>query len=612
MRKDKRYTRAELESVRRADLQSLYKTHGLKGANKTTNLLIDDLLELFDTPAFISRTTSSTGGTSSSSSTIASKPSSSIPSRLSKPSAATKNASSPRKHGHGRPAPYPRKLNTIETQIPPGKAPIRTRDAKPRRSDKSSAKEVVDNAPPVLTLESHRDQRADTAEIPTEDAPMIAGPSKSKSPSLPRSPPYDIAATLSSLQDRLHRLEMQNNHLMQSLDAKDKKLQINLTAAEQRWEARLASERAEWEQRFIKLEETLHNIAGPSSARRVVSFADHQQRDGVLGKRGLEASSSSSTKRSTADSKRPRIDPHGGPNGSSVHIPTFESAPTADSPGPHTPPPSHQGILPDMSKTPIVGPEYFANGPHPDSRLEDLPYPIFATTPRPSEPQSPTTDAPPSASRHRTALPSKGVLTPGRRRPTDAAPVSTSRAVSDAHKELSTITEESTDAVRLGRVRQSSGTPGPLLGPVLRGEGLPGSPRQLSASPSIPGDREGFSYTPFPPVPKSSSRGSRVVESKRPTTPPRQVIHSKGNSSSPAQDYMEVALQTNDPALKASHIGPDISPSAYATPSHRTMLGTETYRDTRFGDVPVMSWGTPSVDLGTGTPRTSLGRSAAP
>ena len=362
----------------------------------------------------------------------------------------------------------------------------------------------------------------------------------------------------------------------------------------------MAAERAEWQRRLAKLEDSLQNMPGPSRHQRTVSFADEPA---VLVKRGADASSTSS-KRSTIDhlSKRPRVESNPVRTPSPV-IPSVSTLP------PQTPPPSHQGIAPDMSKTPVVDPEFFAHGPTPGSRrkssqvVETLPYPIFATTPKPSEPRSPTTDAPPSASRSRTAVQPKGILTPGRKRPSDAAPVSTSRAVSDAHKELSTITEEAADAGPSHR-RLPSESSGPLLGPALtRAES---SEPRLSASPSIPGGN-GFSYTPFPPVPRSSSLRS-MSPTDRPSTPPRQRQRQRSQlSSSPSRKYLEIATYGLESAKDAS--GATQSPSAFATPGHRTMLGTETYRDTRFGDVPVMSWGTPSVDLGTGmTPRGSLGR----
>ncbi|WVQ85717.1 hypothetical protein IAT38_007883 [Cryptococcus sp. DSM 104549] len=46
------YTRDELKSLRRADLQSLYKMHCLKGANGTNAVLIDSLVEYFASPAY--------------------------------------------------------------------------------------------------------------------------------------------------------------------------------------------------------------------------------------------------------------------------------------------------------------------------------------------------------------------------------------------------------------------------------------------------------------------------------------------------------------------------------------------------------------------------------
>ena len=239
---------------------------------------------------------------------------------------------------------------------------------------------------------------------------------------------------------------------------------------------------------------------------------------------------------------------------------------------PRTPSPSRQGAMPDKSASPSVGSDFFANPPRfsgmskKKSRvgpIGELPYPIFATTPRPSEPTSPTTDAPPSTIRGRNAVPS--MLTPGRHRAEPAT-----RAVSDAHKELSTITESHES--RTGRNRTPSATPTPAyLGPELSSS--TGTPTRLSPSPSI-GDL-------YPPHPLSNGRRSGPPSRHRP-------------SSSPARDYMDVAL----------HGFPDTadSPSGHATPGHRTMLGTERYRDTRFGDVPVFQWGTPSVDLGPLTP----------
>ncbi|KIR30620.1 hypothetical protein I309_00758 [Cryptococcus deuterogattii LA55] len=46
------YTREELKSLRRADLQTLYKLHNLKGANGTNATLINTLVEYFTSPAY--------------------------------------------------------------------------------------------------------------------------------------------------------------------------------------------------------------------------------------------------------------------------------------------------------------------------------------------------------------------------------------------------------------------------------------------------------------------------------------------------------------------------------------------------------------------------------
>ncbi|WVF70992.1 hypothetical protein IAT40_005788 [Kwoniella sp. CBS 6097] len=52
--KERPYSREELKSVRRADLQSLFKVHGLKGANATTSVLIESLVEYFASPTYLS------------------------------------------------------------------------------------------------------------------------------------------------------------------------------------------------------------------------------------------------------------------------------------------------------------------------------------------------------------------------------------------------------------------------------------------------------------------------------------------------------------------------------------------------------------------------------
>jgi hypothetical protein len=225
---------------------------------------------------------------------------------------------------------------------------------------------------------------------------------------------------------------------------------------------------------------------------------------------------------------------------------------------PRTPDPSHQGILDDMSRTPGVG---FA--------VAGSSYPVFATTPKPAEPRSPTLDAPPSASRQRAwssnSMPK--MLTPGRKR--TAAEVAP-RAVSQAHMDLTTITES--DEAPLQFRRQVT----PVLFPPCRSRDRTTTPPRLSPSPSI--TERAFQHPTYP------SRGSSLV----PQGPrPRQT-------STPAREYMDVALHGLPNPIE--------SPSSFITPGHRTILGTERYRDTRFGDIPSLSWGSPSVDFGSATP----------
>lgn len=237
---------------------------------------------------------------------------------------------------------------------------------------------------------------------------------------------------------------------------------------------------------------------------------------------------------------------------------------------PHTPSPSHQGIADDMSRTPGVG----------DS-ITGLPYPIFATTPKPGEPHSPTLDAPPSASRPRawssSSLPK--MLTPGRKR-VEPAP----RAVSQAHMDLTTITE-SDEAPVMRRLHTPPVLP-PLYPASLSRDGTITPPR-LSPSPSITESR--FQHPVLP------TRGSSLVPTG--TAGPSARMR---KASTPAREYMEVALHGLG--------GASDSPRAQVTPSHRTILGTERYRDTRFGDIPVLSWGSPGVDFGPATPQVNLGR----
>ena len=429
-------------------------------------------------------------------------------------------------------------------------------------------------------------------------------------------------------------------------------------------------------------------MARPSKHRRAVSFADEPEPSRASGKRSAEMAEvrggtgidisalgivprDSGEGRTDADTslpafKRPRLaDPEASTEECHLRTPSPDS--TAEHPiPPQTPPPSHQGIPPDNSKTPVIDSDFFAHPPtfvkstarshrRTLSEQADLPYPFFATTPKPSEPRSPTTDAPASASRQRTTMSQVPtvMLTPGRKRTQGVAPMSTSRAVSDAHKELSTITEEvagpagpsSTEtgtatatATAPTRDRVSSadfGTPSRMFGPALssRGTSVPISPPRLSPSPSI-GEREAFTYTPFPPVPRRDS-ASLAAEIHRATPQATPMSHSALGPSmfgaeivaprtpprrpmtmplSPGQEYMDLALHglpsptpaRTRPSSGGAGMMEDESPSAFATPGHRTLLGTERYRDTRFGDAPVLSWGTPSVDLGANTPRTSF------
>jgi hypothetical protein len=60
---------------------------------------------------------------------------------------------------------------------------------------------------------------------------------------------------------------------------------------------------------------------------------------------------------------------------------------------------------------------------------------------------------------------------------------------------------------------------------------------------------------------------------------------------SPRREYLDVALN-----------GLNDSATVMATPNSRTIMGTERYRDTRFGDEPFVAWTSPTLDCGPPTP----------
>lgn len=391
-----------------------------------------------------------------------------------------------------------------------------------------------------------------------------------------------------------------------------------------------------------------------------------------------------------------------------------------------TPSPGHQGVLPDYSATPGFANDasYFAGLPmtgtitgrfrghgHKGDTDEPLPFPLFATTPRPAAPTSPTTDAPPSTIRRKRAH--SGVnpsllLTPGRR---------PSRTVSHAHMELSSVTESpkaavdtavtandgpgdaskaihetpapDSDAALATPVRPSrpevpeppspphppvplksarkappvtahrriesvtfAQAPLPLLGlgPELASEVGAGDVPRLSPSPSITETR--FSTLAFPTnrnAPRSVSvsaptlgtsptlaaGGSRSTATEHIMSQDNAAGESVQSRSSPipspaviARDFYTPPQLQNRKASKIDSAAPAPAPTTpkpvasssadalqgeedlgglgfgisanaglgMTTPGHRTMLGTESYRDTRFGDQPMtMSWGTPEM-----------------
>lgn len=539
--------------------------------------------------------------------------------------------------------------------------------------------QISDSAHSALskTLENIGPIQVTEIVLPTNESECIAhvgnenesdhtpgGPSRHTSPQVPTT--TAVVAELHAMEKRLEGLENLQTGLVSSTrrsrgsslsttSLTEERVQQLLNDRDQQWESRWKLLEEKFERRIQDLEErlaqqmraTLAAVDGQTPALMVTSETPVNSN---LGKRSemeqghqlqqTPGAGPSNHQSNARAAKRMRMDRDGSTvdledereGDSDVQSPHTPSPPTVAN-GPRTPSPGHQGVLPDMSRTPGIGNDFF-DGPPPqfatsahkrrqsdgdESIASGLAYPLFATTPRPTEPQSPTLDAPPSVSRARVPHFARGsTLTPGRKRVSPAP-----RAVSDAHKELSTITESDEPPVGLGFGSGSIGSLArrrvasadvSLLPTVLRGSsvGLPVSPPQLSPSPSIGlGEKEGFTYTPFPPVPgRRAVSTSQAQSTSRPTL--AQSIESNTPKRASGMGRFERSPSTSETAggrLYSNYrAGPnDALTMDMETPGHRTMLGTETYRDTRFGDVPVVEWGTPNIDLGPNTPGSILG-----
>lgn len=199
------------------------------------------------------------------------------------------------------------------------------------------------------------------------------------------------------------------------------------------------------------------------------------------------------------------------------------------------------------------------------------PIPNFATTHKaPGEVTSPTLDRPDRPAR-------KGGLASIR----EGHKQHTRRKPSQAHIDLSAITESESEP----ESGPSRGRP-PFLGSISIPDRGTVTPPALSPSPAIGGDN--FSYTPLPPP------FTRTAPSSASSARSGLHVQQQPTRFSPAREYMNIALNGLS--------NPNDSPSALATPSTRTMLGTERFRDTRFADEPVVSWTSPRVDFGQETP----------
>lgn len=400
-----------------------------------------------------------------------------------------------------------------------------------------------------------------------------------------------------------------------------------LQEVEDRWSARFTTAEAVWAERFSVLESKIgessrageeHDTLGDGLSvialgkRReredpIIGFPSDDHRSPHKRARTDEVTSPSSrehlmalARRSASPHKSPRTPSPGRSSSQGVfktpELPASMMKHLQSQPilAPKTPSPGHQGLLPDNSATPgfATDSNYFAGLPptitDSSSRRKNgevnLPFPLFATTPRPVAPTSPTTDAPPSTSRRaRADSSSSQMMTPGRR-PT--------RTVSHAHMELSTVTEDPSFSIPSAsppsRPRSTEAIdnlppiPGttqhiPLFGPELALD-KSDRPPSLSPSPSITETR--FSSLPFPSKKKPISAPSALGQTS-PLIPTQSALPGRMTANT---------VDTTPPC----HAG--AAGLGMMTPGHRTMLGTESYRDTRFGDLPVMmAWGTPEM-----------------
>lgn len=128
----------------------------------------------------------------------------------------------------------------------------------------------------------------------------------------------------------------------------------------------------------------------------------------------------------------------------------------------------------------------------------------------------------------------------------------------------------------------------------------------------------------------TNSSSSTLLQPEDPTTPPEQIggVGAANRSSSKidndndsklapppttsgtGNDYMDIALNglpsltsnvnrhQNSPGDGGGLGGGSAGSDLTFTPGPRTLLGTERYRDTRFGDLDLGSWASPRVDLG--------------
>ncbi|WVO13062.1 hypothetical protein L204_100672 [Cryptococcus depauperatus] len=671
------YSREELKGLRRADLQKLYKTHNLKGANGNNATLIDTLVEYFVSPgyleAFPRQTAQSSQGPIKG---TAGKGERSIKPLPGKPDA-VKRATGARQVGET--TRYGTKTVSAE--------PSRTATGMVRkRSDKSGSEAV-------LTLAAADRDIA------------VQPPMTSQSPREPSL--ADLQALLQSNNTKWEaRLEGVERRLTDEVDRLRREIQeVRLTFELQKAES---APQARHEDLMLDRIEDKAPSTGPIRPTHSCHHRSTLLPFSSLGKRRLSLerrvdATDVNCKRVRFNSGEPTKAPLATDGHGQLRTPSPRKAPSSFPPDffarsepivsavslldvvPRTPPPSRQGVVSDNSQTPRLPTEWRQTGDASKAiSLHDQDGPEFSTTPEP-----PT----------RNVSPSREGSMVGARPAFGRAPSNLSRSTPDCDEEekgpgrdgesilpritmdLERIEEDeetlpsrmvasSTTQLRfpakkppsslglsIGILGSASPKPGrraisqpnqsttsslpfqhSLASPALIGRTLHVDSERPSPSTSAQTHSPLRSQLTLAPHKQSQNRDTPFHNSSRyASSLPGTIIPTEEapRVQSASADYMRIAMYGLEGAsldsidIPSTSTLPDLieeGPMAegsngsnrggreaerhkwrkvdeVVTPGQRTLLGTERYNDTRFGDIPVGMWAQPKIDFGTpGTP----------